>query len=153
MCTVKMVVTFSMCSGLFFPLLECVFLVFSVTHTHPFLTHGKAKWLIFISFKENMRLSRLIHYLSWGSCCVIREPSVNLRILIVFAAANLRYLHINPGQRNFLGSLPFLLPFWEDWVEVLFIPWGFFWILGIMFPLSDFCSAWKRLWPLLRFFV
>lgn len=35
-----------------------------------------------------MRLRRFV-YLTWGSCCVIREPGVNLIIIMMFAAANL----------------------------------------------------------------
>lgn len=70
-------------------------------------------------FFEGDYVTEQIYSLSYqeqllNSGCVIRQPGVNLIIIIMFAAANLRYLRISPGQRSSLRSLHFLLSFLED---------------------------------------
>lgn len=61
-----------------------------------------------------------------NSNCVIGQPGVNLIIVMMFAAANLRYLCISPGQRSSLRSLCFLLSFLED---SLLIPGNYIFII------------------------
>lgn len=128
-----------------------VFLLVSVTHIHILspLLEKQSAWFLFEGDYETEQ----IHSLSYqGSFCVISGPGVNLMAVVMFDTAKLRYLCISPGQWSLIGSLPFLLCYWDGRVEVVFIPWGFSWILRIVFSLSNFCSDWKSLWPLLRFF-
>lgn len=79
------------------------------------LTENRSDWFFYFltEIMRPMKLRKFIYYLTWGSCCVVREPGVNLMI-IKFVAASLRYLFISSGQWNFLPlSLPFLLYFWD----------------------------------------
>lgn len=125
LCTVKAVVYFNMCSGPLFLVIE-VCLCFSsfLSHTHILspLLEKQSAWFLFEGDYETEQ----IHSLSYqGSFCVISGPGVNLMAVVMFDTAKLRYLCISPAQWSLIGSLPFLLCYWEGRVEVLFIPWGF----------------------------
>lgn len=107
---------------IFFFVLECICLFLLFCHTYTSFPHSqKIEVIDFFYFLKEimrpMRLRRFIYYLTWGSCCVIREPGVNLIMIIKFVAANLRYLFINSRQWSFLPSLPFLLYFWDVWLR------------------------------------
>lgn len=84
---------------LFFSLLEFVFpLCCNTSFPHSW----KSKVMDFYFLKGDYATEQ-IYLLSYreqllNSCYVIREPGVSLIIVIMFAAANLTYLCISPGQ-------------------------------------------------------
>lgn len=102
---------------IFFRIRVYLFVSPFLSHIHILspLTKNRSDWFFYFlkEIMRPMRLRRFIYYLTWGSYCVIREPGVNLIMIIKFVTANLRYLFINSGQWSFLPSLPFLLYFWD----------------------------------------
>lgn len=121
MCTVRSGSVLQYVFWLFFPPYwnVSVFPLF-LWQTHPFPTHGKA--VIDFYFCKGDYVTEQIYSLSYqeqllNSGCVIKQPGVNLIVVIMFAAANLRYVCISPRQWSSLRSLCFLLSFLEDSLE------------------------------------
>lgn len=97
-----------------------VFLLVSITRTHPFSTWGKERyWFLFEGGYETEQMYALSYQ---GNCCITRGPGVTLLVTVILAAANLRCLCVSSVQWGLIGSHHFLLSFWEGWVEILFIP-------------------------------
>lgn len=140
----------------FFSVLKCICFSFSLLlHIHILssLTENRSDCFFYFlkEIMRPMRLRQFIYYLTWGSCCVIREPNnkaklyYNYLIIIIKFCCCKPEVSISSGHWSFFPSLPFFTLFLRCWVEVLFVPQEFSWLLRIVFSISDFCFDWKRL--------